>query len=165
MEGLLLGRATGGGSDAGLSLSYQLGHMLTDADIDRLKAAIGSNNGVQVMFTGNLVLESDQELAVLHSRDAGTVGMSMVYIGSQRVSSAGSGGPAQENKTVTLRRGTHLVRWLLTGELSPGGLLITPANKPAAGAPPAFTLSPDQAMKDLTLRLPTRQSFTFGEQK
>jgi hypothetical protein len=162
-EGLLLGRATGGGSDAGLSLSYQLGYMLTDADIDRLKAAIGSNNSVQVIFTGNLVLESDQELAVLHSRDAGTVGMNMVYIGSQRVSSAGSGGPAQENKTVMLRRGTHLVRWLLSGELSPGGLLITPANKPAAGAPPAFTLSPDQAMKDLTLRLPTRQSLTFGE--
>ena len=63
-----------------------------------------------------------------------------------------------------LRRGTHLVRWMLSGELSPGGLLITPANKPAAGAPPVFTLGPDQTMQDASRRLPTRQSLAFGEE-
>jgi hypothetical protein len=141
--------------------------MLTDEDVARLQSAIGSksSNGVQVHLTSTLTLTSDQEIAVLHSRNSGPIGASEVFIGSQRVSRLADGGTSEESRTVMLRRGTHVVRWLLSGEISPGGLLIAPANRPAPGSPPAFTLGPDQAMQDALRRLPTRQSLAFGDEK
>ncbi|HEX5106484.1 MAG TPA: hypothetical protein VFV87_21845, partial [Pirellulaceae bacterium] len=163
VAGELVGRARRDGADAGVVVTYRPGYVLTPEDVNRLTQAIGGGQ-MQIDLIGILTLTSDQELAILHSGGSSASGVNSLYIGNQKISEVGDDKSKEESKTVSLRRGTHLVRWSLTGgDFGASGLLITPATKPAAGAAPPFTFGADQGMQAAARRLPTRQTLSLGD--
>jgi len=109
-----VGRGFSDDADAGIFFTYHPGYKLTRDEIQGLQTMLGRNNS-RVEFVGTLNLNADAEISVHHLGGSSNRGVHYLFIDDKEVHSVGDDRTKDDTFKVPLRRGDHLVRWILTG--------------------------------------------------
>ena len=156
----LIGRAATDNRDVGLLLTYQPGHRITTEEITDLQSQLGAGQR-RVEFTGVLSLSVDASVSIHHAGGSSSGGVHRLFLDGEEVHAVGDDRTKDENITMSLRRGEHLVSWVLSGgELGSALLEFRVVGSKLQSKPDIFySRQQDAAARAVA----TRREITYGQ--
>lgn len=156
----LVGRIQLDGKDAGLLVTYHPGKSFGH---NRMKAILPgyeyTKQKVRIELTGAFELDAAETVQVRQGGGSSSAGVATVFIDDKELGSIGGKKSEESTYDVPLEKGTHQVRWVLTGGwLGAGNLLDV---KSASGKPLVVHHTPTQ--RDAARTPETRKEVEFAE--
>jgi len=151
------------GKDAGLLVTYKPGQFLSPIHFDNIRAQAGNPVAARIVLEGQLVLEEDT--LVQFYLTAATLGWNQLFVDDVAVKSVGAGQISSSGSVnVSLRRGTHHLRWMLnaTPDFGLARLQVSRAATPGVASGPDLPVTVDSRLQAAAEKIPTTATIDLG---
>jgi hypothetical protein len=138
-------------------VTYETDYLIQPHDFNNLRNAAGSPPPAQVVLEGILAIESDQNVRFYLS--GSTRGYNQLFVNNVAVRWVGEGKSSSSSQVpVNLRRGSHQIRWVLTGTSDFGIASLRVTDSTGAQLP----LTVDSRLRAAAERPRTKTRLHFG---
>jgi hypothetical protein len=161
----LAGRVFARNQDAGILMGYLPDYSLSAEDFDKLRAAAGitATEPWRIELAGQFFLPADARVLVWHAGGSASGGVHTLFVDGKQVSQVGDDLTKNTTRIITLPKGTHQVRWTLTGgEMGTAAMRITPVDPDGRPLPDGTRLIVPRELDALLRQTRTKSEHRFG---